>query len=50
VTTDQLIDVLAKDVKPCPDEFLPRIALWYYLSIGICAGAGAARGPSVLRW
>lgn len=34
----------------CPDESIPSIAIWYGLTIGICAGLGATLGPRLLRW
>ena len=35
---------------PCADGSLPSIALWYGLSIGMCAAFGAKLGPTLLRW
>jgi hypothetical protein len=34
----------------CTDDSLPFIALWYGGSIALCALAGAALGPRLLRW
>jgi hypothetical protein len=34
----------------CPDHTLPPIALWYGLTIGVCAIFGAKVAPSILRW
>lgn len=34
----------------CPDESIPSIALWYGLTIGMCAAFGAGLGPRLLRW
>lgn len=35
---------------PCAENSYPSIALWYGLTIGICAGVGALLGPRLLRW
>ncbi|MBX9826975.1 MAG: DUF1109 domain-containing protein [Xanthobacteraceae bacterium] len=35
---------------PCLDDSLPSIAVWYGLTIGMCATLGAKLGPSLLRW
>lgn len=34
----------------CPDDFIPFIALWYGVMIGMCALIGAILGPRLLRW
>lgn len=34
----------------CTDDSLPFIALWYGGAIALCALAGAALGPRLLRW
>jgi len=34
----------------CADDSLPFVALWYGLSIALCALVGAGLGPRLLRW
>lgn len=35
---------------PCVDHWIPAIAIWYGVPIGICAALGARLGPRLLRW
>jgi len=34
----------------CTDDSLPFVALWYGGTVVLCAIAGAALGPRLLRW
>jgi hypothetical protein len=34
----------------CTDDSLPFVAVWYGGTIVLCALAGAALGPQLLRW
>jgi hypothetical protein len=35
---------------PCVDHWIPAIAIWYGIPIGVCAIGGARLGPWLLRW
>jgi hypothetical protein len=35
---------------PCVDYWIPAVAIWYGVPIGICALLGAKLGPRLLRW
>ncbi|MCK1277383.1 DUF1109 domain-containing protein [Bradyrhizobium sp. 61] len=35
---------------PCVDHWIPAVAIWYGVPIGICALLGARLGPRLLRW
>jgi hypothetical protein len=35
---------------PCVDLWIPAIAIWYGVPIGVCAIVGARLGPRLLRW
>ena len=35
---------------PCVDNWIPAIAIWYGVPIGVCAIVGAKLGPWLLRW
>ena len=35
---------------PCVDLWIPAIAIWYGVPIGVCAIVGAKLGPWLLRW
>ena len=35
---------------PCVDHWIPAIAIWYGIPIGVCTTVGAKLGPWLLRW
>jgi hypothetical protein len=35
---------------PCVDHWIPAIAIWYGVPIGVCAALGATLGHTLLRW